>query len=85
MSVSVAEVTALSREVVLQHGRGLDVLSVTTGGDSERVEVMIDVGGCHQEPCRFVINLSRANVADFERDFRIKLAEALQKHANQDR
>lgn len=84
MSVSLAEVTALSREVVLQHGGGLDVLAVTTGGDHGRVEVMVDVGGCHREPCRFVVNISRADAKQFDREFRVKLSEALQKHTIQD-
>ena len=83
--VSVPEITAISREVLLQHGRGLDVLAVTTAGDSERVEVMVDVGGCHREPCRFVVNVSRANADQFHREFRLKLGEALQKHTTQDR
>ena len=85
MSVSVPEITALSREVVLEHGGGFDVLAVTTGGDSERVEVLIDIGGCHSEPCRFVVNVSRANPEQFEREFRVKLTEALQKHTSKDR
>ncbi len=82
MSVSLPEITALSREVVLQHGRGLDVVAVTTGGDSERVEVTLDVGGCHHEPCRFVVNVSRADAQQFNREFRLKLNEALLKHAS---
>lgn len=84
MSVSLPEITALSREVVQEHGRGrpLDVVSVTTGGDNERVEVTVDIGGCHQDPCRFVVNVSRADAQQFEKEFRAKLSEALQKHAN---
>lgn len=70
----------MSREVVSQHGRGLDVVSVTTGGDSERVEVMVDIGGCHTGPCRFVVNVSRVDAQHFEREFRAKLSEALHKH-----
>ena len=81
MSVSLPEITAMSREVVLQHGRGLDVVSVTTGGDSERVEVTVDIGGCHSEPCRFVVNVSRHDPEQFDREFRAKLDQALQKHA----
>lgn len=82
MSVSLPDVTALSREVVLQHGRGLDVVSVTrSGGDSERVEVMVDIGGCHKEPCRFVVNVSRADARQFDMEFRSKLNDALLKHA----
>jgi hypothetical protein len=81
MSVSVDEITALSREVLLQHGDGLDVVAVTTSGDNERVEVMVDVGGCHREPCRFVVNVSRASAGQFDSEFRVKLSEALRKHA----
>jgi len=81
MSVSLPELNALSREVVLDHGRGLEVVSVTTGGDNERVEVTVDIGGCHDEPCRFVVNVSRADAQQFDREFRSQLSEALQKHA----
>ena len=81
MSVSLPELNALSREVVLEHGRGLEVVSLTTGGDNERVEVTVDIGGCHEEPCRFVVNVSRADVKKFDREFRSQLSEALHKHA----
>ena len=83
MSVSLPEITALSREVVQEHRQELDVVSVTTGGDSERVEVMVDICGCHDEPCRFVVNVSRADVQQFDKEFRSKLNEALLKHANE--
>lgn len=82
--MSLPDITTLSREVVLQHGRGLDVVSVTrSGGDSERVEVMVDICGCHKEPCRFVVNVSRADEQQFDKEFRAKLGEALLKHANE--
>jgi hypothetical protein len=81
MSVSLPELSALSREVVSQQGRDLDVVAVTTSGDNERVEVTVDIGGCHKEPCRFVVNVSRADAQQFDREFRSKLSEALQKHA----
>jgi hypothetical protein len=83
MSVSLPELNALSREVVLEHGRGLEVVSVTTGGDNARVEVTVDIGGCHEEPCRFVVNVSRADAQQFDREFRSQLSEALQKHARE--
>ena len=81
MSVSLRELSALSREVVLEHGKGLDVVAVTTSGDNERVEVTVDIGGCHKEPCRFVVNVSRADTQQFDREFRSRLSEALHKHA----
>ena len=82
MSVSLPELNALSREVVLQQGKALEVVSVTTSGDNERVEVTVDVGGCHQEPCRFVVNVSRADAQQFDREFRAQLSEALQTHCS---
>lgn len=81
MSVSLPEITALSREVIQQHRQELDVVSVTTGGDSERVEVTVDICGCHEGPCRFVVNVSRADAQQFDKEFRFKLNEALLKHA----
>ena len=81
MSVNLQEITVLSREVVSEHGGGLDVVAVTTGGDSERVEITVDIGGCHHEPCRFVVNVSRADAEQFDREFRSRLTDALQKHA----
>lgn len=84
MSVSLPELNALSREVVLEHGRGLEVVSLTTGGDNERVEVTVDIGGCHEEPCRFVVNVSRADAQQFDREFRSQLSEALHKHAREE-
>ena len=86
MTVSLPDITALSREVVLQHGGGLDVVAVTTtGGDSDRVEVTVDIGGCHSEPCRFVVNVSRADREQFGEEFRTKLNEVLAKHAAEPR
>lgn len=81
MSVTLEDIKLLSRAVVVQHGRDLHVVSVTSGGEgSERVEVTVDIGGCHTGPCRFVVNVSRADRPDFEREFSAKLREALQKH-----
>ena len=82
MSMSLDDITTMSRQVALQHGRGLDVLAVTkVGDDSERVEVLVTVRGCHTEPCRFLVNVTRADEEEFRRDFRLKLTDALQKHA----
>jgi hypothetical protein len=82
MSVSLPELNAISRDVVLQHGKDLEVVSVTTGGDNERVEVTVDIGGCHVGPCRFVVNVSRADAQQFDREFRSQLSEALHKHGD---
>ena len=82
MSVNLDDITTLSRQVALERGRGLSVVAVTkVGDDSDRVEVLVTIGGCHEEPCRFVVNVSRVDGEDFRRDFRAKLTEALDRHA----
>jgi len=81
MAINVDTITALSREVIRQQGRALDVVTVTTtGGDSQRVEILVTVTGCHKDPCRFILNVSRADSQEFAREFRTKLSGALLKH-----
>ena len=82
MAIDLNTITALSREVVRQHGGGFDVVTVTTGGDSERVEILVTIKGCHSDPCRFMVNVSRADSDEFDREFRTKLIDAMQKHAD---
>jgi hypothetical protein len=82
MGVALPEIADMSRAVVLEHGRGLDVLAVTaTEGGTDRVEVLVTITGCHQGPCRFLVNVTRTGSGAFEDDFRLKLRDALQKHA----
>ena len=81
MAIDVDTITALSQEVIRQQGRALDVVTVaTTGGDSQRVEILVTVTGCHKDPCRFILNVSRADSQEFAREFRTKLSGALLKH-----
>jgi len=82
MSVNLEQVHAISRLVALEHGRGLAVDGVTfSDGGTDRVEILVSISGCHTGPCRFSLNVSRADGVDFEREFRAKLITALQKHA----
>jgi hypothetical protein len=81
MAINVDTITALTQEVISQQGRALDVVTVTTtGGDSQRVEILVTVTGCHKDPCRFILNVSRADSQEFAREFRTKLSGALLKH-----
>ena len=83
MGVALPEIAALSRTVVHDHARGMEVIAVTaTEGATDRVEVLVTVGGCHHDPCRFILNVTRTDSAEFEKDFRGKLSEALHKHAD---
>jgi hypothetical protein len=82
MGVALPDIAALSRAVVYEHGRGMDVVAVTaTEGGTDRVEVMVTIGGCHRDPCQFVVNVTRTDRREFEREFRGKLNDALHKHA----
>lgn len=81
MGVSLDQVTAISRSVALEHGRGMQVSGVTfSDGGTDRVEVIVTIDGCHTGSCRFVVNVTRSDGEDFEREFRAKLNAALLKH-----
>jgi hypothetical protein len=81
MPLNVTESAVLGRIVARQHSRALDIVSVATSeGGSERTEVILAVSGCHAEPCRFVLNVSRVNSVEFHHDFTRQLSEALDKH-----
>lgn len=81
MPLNATEIAVLGRIVVRQHNRNLDIVSVaTTDGGSERTEVLVTISGCHQEPCRFVLNVSRVNSVEFHHDFTEQLNRELLKH-----
>lgn len=82
MSAPIEEVNTISRAVALEHGPGVTVDGVTFDGGSDRVEVLVSIADCHSGPCRVSVNVTRSAGADFERDFRAKLSEALEKHKN---
>jgi hypothetical protein len=77
------ELTSISRAVALEHGRALDVRAVAvTDGGSGRAEILVTIGGCHREPCRFLVSVTRADGAEFETEFRAKLSEAISRHTS---
>ena len=81
MSLSLDQVAAISRGVALEHGRALQIAGVTlTSGGSERVEVLVTITGCHRDPCRIMINISRADEAELARQLRAKLQHAMREH-----
>lgn len=83
MSAHLDEVNTISRAVVLEHGPGVTVDGVTfSDGGSDRVEILVSIADCHSGPCRVSVNVTRSASADFEREFRAKLGEALEKHKN---
>jgi hypothetical protein len=81
MTLNVDLVTALSREIAGELDRRLRVVSVAAAeGGSERVELLVTIAGCHRDPCILMINVTRAEPSEFERDVREKLRAALSAH-----
>jgi hypothetical protein len=65
------EITAISLDVIRQHAAPLELVGLMASeGGSERVEIMVTVKGCHAEPCRLLLNLSRADRGTLEAELR---------------
>jgi len=83
MTLSADTITEISRSVAAEHSPDIEELGVISSeGGSDRVELLITIGGCHTEPCRFLINLTRADAAALEVELRSKFREALRTHAS---
>lgn len=83
MSLSLEAIAAISRTVALEHGRALTVVGVTaTEGGSDRSEILITLDGCHDDPCRLLLNVDRTDGREFEASLRAQLIEALKKHVD---
>jgi hypothetical protein len=81
MPLTADAITEISRSVAAEHSSNLKVLGVASSeGGSDRVELLITITGCHQEPCRFLINVPRTGAAELEAELRIKLRDALRNH-----
>jgi hypothetical protein len=77
-------IAEISRSVALERGRALQVVGVTaTDGGAGRAEILVTIEGCHRDPCRFLINISRAEGEEFEREFRAELRKVLRAHGQQ--
>jgi hypothetical protein len=84
MPLNSDEIAAIARDVIRTSHHRLDLVGVTAvEGGSDRVELMITVRGCHAEPCRLLLNLSRGTRADLEADLRRKLETVLRTHITQ--
>jgi hypothetical protein len=80
MTVTLDAVTQISNQVSAEQG-GLTIDAVTfSDGGRGRVEVLVGIDGCHSGQCRLSVNVTRADGAEFEREFRTKLNAALIKH-----
>ena len=84
VSLDLDRLTEITRRLVREHRRGLAVVNITsTEGGSDRVELLITIDGCHKDPCRFLINVNRAEPLQFEGELSVKLHDAFRSHQRQ--
>ena len=83
MSLSLDAIAEISRTVALEHGQTIQIAGVSaTEGGGDRSEILVTLNGCHEGPCRLLLNVDRADVQEFESSLRAQLIEALTKHAS---
>ena len=81
MAMNLDRVTTISREVARELDDRLEVVAVNaTEGGGDRVEVLVTVEGCHLEPCRHLLNVTRSSAGVLEDELRTKLQTALKTH-----
>jgi hypothetical protein len=81
MSLSLAELTRIAEAVGREQTPALTIVGVASSdSDSERVELLITVAGCHNEPCTLLLNLSRHERTQFEAELRSELRRTLRTH-----
>ena len=60
------QIGEIARAVAVADGRALAVQTVSVSdGEEGRVEILFTIAGCHESPCRFVVNLARADASTF--------------------
>jgi hypothetical protein len=80
MALTQKEITDISLAVIQEQPR-LELVGVASSeGGSERVELLITVRGCHDQPCALLLNLTRAGRTELEEELTSKLRSALQGH-----
>ena len=84
MTLSQEEIATITRDVLQQYAQPLELVGLMASeGGSGRVELMITIAGCHDAPCRLLLNLSRASKAELENELRDTLQEQLRAHQPQ--
>lgn len=79
MSLDAATITELSRTIAEGYDDPeLEVVGVAvTHGGSDRVELLVSIPGAPDGPRIRMLNLTRSQKSDFERDFRSRLPQGL--------
>ena len=76
-SLEITDVTRIATEAARQLSPRLHVIGVTSGGGDDYTEVVIDITGCHQEPCRMSLGIFRNMSAS---DLHDDIADKLERH-----
>lgn len=80
-SLTIDTITRISRQIAADYDPRLHVIGVaSTDGESGRVELLVTIRGCHEEPCVIMLNVTRLGRESFERDLREKFGDALAAH-----
>jgi len=83
-NLSVQTVTSISRAIALKHDPPVELVGVVPSeGASDRAEIVVRISGCHAEPCRLVLNVSRGLTAEeFSSQLESQLRDAIATHTS---
>ena len=80
MRLPIDDVETRSREIALEFNRSLDPIQVVANdGESDHVELLLTISGCHADPCTVIVNVPRDD-RTFDSDLRLRIREALGAH-----
>lgn len=77
MKLPIDQIEAISRAVAQEYDPRLGVMSVASSGGSARVELLVTIDGCRQDPCVVMVNVTRTDQAALEHELREKFRDAL--------
>ncbi len=85
MPLSLSELTQIAVTVAREHHPELTIVGVaSTDPDTSRVELLVTVRGCHEDPCDLLLNLPRHERTRFEAELSTQFRETLQAHVARD-
>jgi hypothetical protein len=55
----VDDVTRIAREAASEHSHAIKIAGVVLGGEGNYVEILVNLEGCHAEPCQLSLGVFR--------------------------
>ena len=77
MTLSINLIEAISRAVAQDYDPRLTVVSIASSGGSARVELLVTIAGCQQDPNMVMLNVTRTDQGALEHELRAKFRNAL--------